>query len=53
MEVQHELDFEQDSSMAEACIQHFKIRNKIGRVAVGEVKELYVEGVALWKEIMY
>lgn len=52
MEVQHELDFDQASLMAEECIQHFKISNRTGRVAVGEIREVHTEGVALWKEIM-
>lgn len=30
----------------------FKIRNRTGRVAVGEIREVHSEGVALWKEIM-
>lgn len=31
MQVQHDLDLEEASLVAEACIQHFKIRNRSGR----------------------
>ncbi|XP_059065747.1 DEK domain-containing chromatin-associated protein 4-like [Cryptomeria japonica] len=52
MKVQHDLDFDQASPVVEACIQHFKIRNRIGRVVVGEIEVVHEEGVALWKTIM-
>lgn len=52
MEVQHELDYNQASILAEACIQCFKIRNMIGRVAIGDVQDVHDEGVALWKTIL-
>lgn len=52
MEVQHDLDLDQASLVAEACIQHFKIRNRTGRVVLGKVEAVHKEGVALWKKIM-
>lgn len=52
MEVQHDLDLDQASLVVEVCIQHFKIRNRTGRVVVGEFGAVHAEGVALWKKIM-
>lgn len=47
MEVRHDFDLNQASIVIEACVQRFKIRNKIGRVAIGDVKGVHDEGVSL------
>lgn len=52
MEVKHDLYFNQASIVVEACVQCFKIRNGIGRVAIGDVQGVHDEGVALWKTIL-
>lgn len=52
MEVQHDLDFNQASIVEKTCIQQFKIRNRTGRVVVGEIEVVHKEGVALWKIIL-
>lgn len=50
--MQHELDYNKASILAEACIQYFKIRNMIGRVGKGDVQGVHYEGVSLWKKIL-
>lgn len=52
MEVQHEFDHDQASLVVEACTQHFRTRNRTGRVVVGEVGAVHAEGLAFWKKIM-
>lgn len=52
MEVQHELDYNQETLVVEACLQHFKIRNKIGRVVIGDIQGVHDEDVDMWKTIL-
>ncbi|XP_059068263.1 uncharacterized protein LOC131858827 [Cryptomeria japonica] len=52
MEVHHELDYNQSSLVAEACVEHFKIRNKIGRVTIGDIQGVHDEGIDMWKTIL-
>lgn len=50
--MQYELYYNQASIVAEACVQHFKIRNRIGRLSICDIKGVHDEGVAMWKIIM-
>ncbi|XP_059067463.1 uncharacterized protein LOC131858286 [Cryptomeria japonica] len=52
MEVQNELDYNQANLVAEACVQHFKIRNRIGRVSIKDIQGMHDEGVDMWKMIL-
>lgn len=50
MEVKYELEYDQACVAVEACVQRFKIRNRTGRVAIGVIKGVHDEGVAMWKK---
>lgn len=52
MEVKDELDYNQASILVEACIQCFKIRIMIERVAIGDFQGVHDEDVVLWKTIL-